>query len=132
MQEGGELLRGGLVRVRVEVVGRGVPREHAVVWASALPQVLDAACGDERKARGSGASNTGQAGADEGDRGVRVVLGYLTAGRYDSWQGRGVGVGFLSTAALSTAFPGASVPLKVRVRNTSSSASMECCAFICP
>jgi hypothetical protein len=132
LQEGGELLRGGLVRVRVEVVGRGVPREHAVVWASALPQTLDAACGDERKARRSGASNTEQAGEDDGDRGERVVLGYLTAGWYDSWQGKGVGVGFLSTAALSTAFPVASVPFKVHVRNTSSSGSMGCCAFICP
>lgn len=139
-------LRGGLVGVRVEVVGRGVPKEHAVVWASGtrgLKKDDAAGCGDAREAgacktrkqpteKGHGRHGAGRAG-QEGGR--PLLLGYITAGWYDSWQGRGVGRGFLSAEALSqacSASPVAPWPLRVEVRNTASSSTMECCAFICP
>jgi hypothetical protein len=114
---------GALLRVRVEVLGRGVPRAHAAVSACAAGSPRDAG---SHTAIGHGL-------------GQRGVLGYLTAGWYDSARGRGVGMGFVSAAALRLLAlehqpdPSSPLPLclDVNVRNPTSVRTIQCRAFVC-
>ena len=118
---------GELVRVNVEVLGRGVPSAHARVTA-------------------------GGAGDDD------LTLGYITSGWYDFCRGRGVGVGFLSVAALHSVLAafggelekggsreeltrcgggkprgaGEMLCLQVHVRNANSARTISCRASLCP
>ena len=115
---------GALLRVRVEVVGRGVPRPHAAVSAAC-------AAGSPRDAGSCTAIGHGL--------GQRGVLGYLTAGWYDSARGRGVGLGFVSAAALRLLAvehqqdPSSPLALclDVNVRNPTSVRTIQCRAFLC-
>jgi hypothetical protein len=120
---------GGLVCVRVEAVGCGVPQAHARISAC-LPAVQGGGVGDC-------AGDQGLGGGQVGARRVRAlepkeIIGYLTAGWYDSSLGKGAGLGFVSVAALRRCVRAAQgARLRVNVRNPSGSLDLLCQAFVC-
>lgn len=98
MDKGGNWDGGTLVRIRVEAMGRGVPQAHALV--SALPALSQSPAPPRQRRLGRGGCANMEPSRYSRKDSRGATLGYLTHGWYDSTSGKGVGVGFLSVAAL--------------------------------